>query len=193
MTTATKRVTNPAERLIFAPTIEALLTRSVREKLPPGLEDKLRGVGIDLAKPLRPAYPLPAYMSAMELVAQALYPGLPMGEAQLQMGRSTVTGWEYTLVGKAMFTVAKLYGPRRVLLRYPTMAMSSNNFLSMEARELGPTEVELRCEPFTGWPEYFQGNLQAVAALAGAKEPRVVIRKHDPARELLELSVRWTA
>src|SRR5271168_4528786 len=110
---ATERTMYGAERLVFSPSVEALLIRGVGERMTPGLADQLRALGIDLGKPLLPAYRSDTWQQAVDLIAKELYPGEPMGEAQRRLGESTVVGWEHTLVGKAMFAITRLYGPRR--------------------------------------------------------------------------------
>ena len=73
---------NPQERLVFSPSVEALLVRGVGNKLTPSLQDKLRSLGFDVSRPLLPAYPLDKWQEAVDLVAQDLYPGMSMNEAQ---------------------------------------------------------------------------------------------------------------
>jgi uncharacterized protein (TIGR02265 family) len=184
---------NTPERLIFSASVEALLLRGVAGKITPRLDQQLRELGIDLSRPLLPAYPSATWQKAVDLVAQEVHPGVPMGEAQKLLGASTVYGWEQTLVGKAMFAITKLYGPRRLLLRFPVMSRSSNNFSSMQAKELGPNQVELTCYPYEGHPSYVVGCIQAVATVAGAREPKVEVTQHDTQGERITLQVSWTS
>lgn len=179
------------ERLVFAPSVEALLLRGVGNQLTPTVHEQLRQVGIDLARPLLPAYPSDTWQAAVTVVARALYPGLPMAEAQWKLGESTVYGWEQTVIGKAMITFSRLLGPKRVLMRFPTMSRSSNNFSSMSVRELGPQDLEAVIEPYVGWPEYTQGCLRAVLHVAGAHEPSVDVVAHARDTERLVLRARW--
>ncbi len=188
---AVERTMYTQERLVFAPSVEALLIRGVGTRMTSHLRDQLRGLGIDLEKPLLPAYRSDVWQQAVDLIAQELHPGSSMGEAQRKLGESTVSGWEQTLIGKAMITLTKLYGPRRILLRFPQMSKSSNNYSSMTVKEVSPLELEMVCHPFEGWPEYVQGCICAVASMAGAKEPRVEVVRHDRATEQLVLRTTW--
>ncbi len=129
----------------------------------------------------------------MDLVAGSLYPGLSMGEAQWKLGESTVYGFEGTMLGKAMIALSRVIGPRRALLRFPTMSRSSNNFSHMEAKELSPTEIELIGEPYVGWPEFVQGCIRAVIDVAGAKDPKCDLVAHEPRKERIVLKASWRA
>lgn len=178
------------ERLVFSQSVEALLIRGVGARMTPQLEDRLRRVGIDLRR-LLPAYSQETWERAVEVVAKELYPDLPMGEAQWKLGESTVYGWGETMLGKAMFALSKVIGPKRALQRFPSMSRASNNYSTMLAHELSPNEFELICEPFAGWPEYVQGCLRAVIDVTGAKEPKVELVEHDRARERIVMRATW--
>jgi uncharacterized protein (TIGR02265 family) len=186
-----ERIAAGAERLVFAPSVEALLLRGCAGRITPLLADQLRKIGIDIDKPLLPGYRSDVWQQAIDLVAAGLYPGEPMAVAQRKLGESTVYGWGDTLLGKAMFTVTKLYGPRRILLRFPTMSKSSNNYSSMEVTEVGAQELAIVCQPYEGWPEFIQGCLCAVASVAGAKEPQIEVIEHDKTQEEIKLRATW--
>lgn len=179
------------ERLVFSNSVEALLLRGVGNKMTPELEEGLQGLGFDLRKPLLPAYPLDKWQDAVDLVARSLYPDLPMNEAQWKLGESTVIGFEETMLGKAMVALSKLIGPRRALLRFPTMSRSSNNYSSMSAKEVSPSDFEMTCQPYVGWPEFIQGCLHAVIRVCGARSPRVDLVEHVPDQERIVLRATW--
>jgi uncharacterized protein (TIGR02265 family) len=179
------------ERLVFSPSVEALLMRGVGHRMTPGLQEQLRELGIDLGKPLLPAYPTEVWERAVEVVARALHPDLSMAEAQWKLGESTVYGFEQTVLGKAMVALSKLIGPRRALLRFPTMSKSSNNYSSMSLRELAANDFEVVCEPFVGWSEYVQGCIRAVLDVTGAKDPRVELVSHAREAERIVLRASW--
>jgi uncharacterized protein (TIGR02265 family) len=179
------------DRFVLAPSFEALFARGVGEQMTPGLREELRRVGVDLDRPLLPAYPLDTWMATLHVVARALHPDLPMGEAQRRIAASVVAGWEHTLVGKAMTTFARLLGPRQLLLRFGTLARASNTYGEMTVRELGPGHFELVLDPYVGWAEYAQGTFSAVLAVTGAPGARVDVVRHEPDAERLVLHVRW--
>jgi hypothetical protein len=63
---------NPEERLVFTPAMEALFVRALGRMVTPDLVSSLRELGIDLEKPLLPAYPFSQWVRALELSAAAL-------------------------------------------------------------------------------------------------------------------------
>jgi uncharacterized protein (TIGR02265 family) len=179
------------ERLVFSSSVEALLIRGVGEQLTPAVKQELAGLGIHLDRPLLPAYPASNWNRAVDVIARRIHPDLPMAESQRKLGESTVYGFERTTLGKAMVSLSKLIGPRRALMRFPSSSRTSNNYSRMEARELGPNEIEFLCEPYEGWPEYVQGCLHAVIDLTGGKSPEVEIVHFEKGSERLVLRARW--
>jgi uncharacterized protein (TIGR02265 family) len=184
---------NTPERLVFSPSVEALVVRGVGAKMTPALKAELGTLGFNLDKPLLPAYPSDDWQKAVDAIARALHPELSMGEAQRKLGESTVYGFEQTVLGKAMVALSRIIGPRRALHRFPTMSRSSNNFSRMEAREVAPNDFELICEPYVGWPEYVQGCIRAVVDVCGGKEARVDLVSHSPETERIVLRATWRA
>ena len=61
----------PAERLNFPNSIEAVVNHVLKGKLTPRLKELLRGEGVDLDRPLRPAYPADAWSSSRSTRSRA--------------------------------------------------------------------------------------------------------------------------
>ncbi len=181
------------ERIVFSPSVEALLVRGLARSMTPELKEKLKQTGIDLGRPLLPGYPSDLWQRAIEVVGHSLFPDLTKADAQWKLGESTVYGFEETLLGKAMIGFSRVVGPRRILLRFPTMSRASNNFSHMAVKEVSPTEFEIVCDPYVGYPEYVQGCLRAVLDVSGAKSPRVELVSHDVVRERIVLRATWRA
>ncbi|MBX5483084.1 MAG: DUF2378 family protein [Myxococcaceae bacterium] len=181
------------ERVVFSPSVEALLIRGVAKKMTPELQEDLKQLGIDLSRPLLPGYPSYVWQRAVDHVARTLYPTLSMAEAQWMLGESTVYGFEETLIGKAVIGLSRVIGPRRVLLRFTSLSKSSNNYSTMTLKELAPNDFELEAHPYEGFPEYVQGCLHAVLDVSGAKEPQVDLISHDTAAERIVLRATWKA
>lgn len=181
------------ERLVFSPSVEALLIRGVGDRLTDEMRAQVKELGIDLARPLLPAYSNTVWNRVVDHIAVSLYPELEMAEAQYKLGQSTVYGFERTALGKAMVAVSKLIGPRRALLRFAGSSRSSNNYSYMEAREVSPNEIELDTSPFEGRSEYVQGCLSALIDLTGGKNGDVELVSFDREQERLILRARWSA
>lgn len=179
------------ERLVFSPSVEALLIRGVGDRLTPQLKRELVKLGFDIDQPLLPAYSATAWQKAVDLIATELYPDVSMPQAQRSLGESTVHGFERTTLGKAMVAVSKLIGSRRALMRFAGSSRSSNNYSRMEARELSPNEIEFLCMPYDGWPEFVAGCLTALVEMTGGKSPKSTIVSHDRDTERLVLRISW--
>ncbi len=184
---------NPAdERLVFSSSVEGLLKYGLAGRMTPELKDGLKELGINLDRPLLPAYPSSQWMSAVELVAKQIYPELPEAEAHFKLGESQVFGIMDTFLGKGLGAFARLAGPKRSLLRFPSTSKTSTNFSKMEARELGPNEVEITSHPYEGRPEYLLGCVSGAIIIAGGKDPKVRIISHDKKAERAVLAATWT-
>lgn len=190
---AVTQVMKAEERLVFSPSVEALLIRGVGDQLSDEVRAQVSEMGIDLSRPLLPAYSIDVWNRVVDHIAMALHPERSMAEAQYELGQSTVYGFERTTLGKAMVAVSKLIGPRRALLRFAGSSRSSNNYSYMEAREISPTEIELTAAPFEGHPEYVQGCLCALIDLTGGKNGEVELISHDREQERVVLRARWGA
>ena len=68
----TPRITKASERLIFSPTVEALLLRGVGDRMTPALEEGIRVLGIDIKKALLPAYPVDTWLKVLDLVGKTV-------------------------------------------------------------------------------------------------------------------------
>ncbi len=170
-----------SERLIFSHTVEGLYTRGLQGRVTPALKEQLRKEGLDLDKPLLPAYPLETWARCVRLTATALHPGEPEELALRKVGERTIEGYLETPMGRAMFGVLKLLGPQRTLGRMQKNFRSANNYTEVRLTEVGPTEADLWLnEP--GLMRYFmQGVLLAGIRGAGAPDVEVALRQFDDA------------
>src|SRR5690242_12421722 len=117
-----------SDPLVFSHTVESFFRRALAGRRPPALEDAVREVGIDLSKPLLPAYPFDVWLRALEVTAKTLYPGQPLEEAFFDMGCLLVTSYQETMIGRALFTALRVLSPRRVIDRMARNFRTSNNF-----------------------------------------------------------------
>ncbi len=177
------------ERLVFAPSVEGLLVKGL--ELTPETLGELRALGIDLGRPLLPAYPAELWHRALHLVAERVYPTLSLPEAYRRMGERTVYGLDGTLLGKAMLAMARVIGPRRMLVRLPNSVKSGSNFAQLDAKELAPNAFLLTSQPYMGYGEFMQGSVSAAIDIAGAKQGSVEIVEYDRPAEKLVLRASW--
>ena len=176
-------------RLVFEHTIEGLFRFSLRSRLSSQGWNGLKAVGIDLSKPLLPAYSDETWKRALELTVADLYPLLPREEGWRRLGREVVNGMVHTVMGRAMVGVARLLGPLRSLRRLNNTLRSADNYVESRLTELSPTACEVWINEVMGQPTYYQGIVEACLALAGAQgtRVRVVAREGLGAR----LHVEW--
>ncbi len=181
---------NKSERLVFSTSVEGLMKGMALEA---SVRAELRELGIDVDRPLLPAYPAELWHRALHLIAQRVHPTMSIAEAYRRMGERTVYGMEDTLLGRATLAMAKLVGPRRMLLRLPNSAKSGSNFARLEVQELSPTEFLLTSQPYMGYAEFMQGSVRAAIEICGAPKGTVEIVDHDRRTEQLVLRASWPA
>lgn len=169
------------ERLVFQNTVEGLFARGLAGRVTPALKEQLRREGLDLDRPLLPAYPVETWSRCVALTARALHPGEPEGVALSKVGERMVEGYRETAVGRAVFGVLTLLGPRRTLGRMQQNLRSANNYTEVRLTEVGSREADLWMnEP--GLLRYFmRGVLLAGLRGAGTADAQVELRQFDDA------------
>jgi uncharacterized protein (TIGR02265 family) len=166
-------------RLVFEHTIEGLFRISLRHRLSALAWQLLREAGLDLSRPLAPAYPYETWKRALEISVADLYPFLPREEAWRRMGRDVVDGMMRTVLGRAMVGVSRLLGPLRSLRRLNNTLRSADNYVESRLTELSPTSCEVWINEVMEQPSYYQGVLEACLTLAGGREIRTRLLSRD--------------
>jgi uncharacterized protein (TIGR02265 family) len=161
--------------LEFQNTIEGALLRTVGADLTPDLKAKLRQQGLDLDKPLLPAYPAEDFHRWLRTVSAHLWPRTPEAEAVRALGRRTTSGLAETILGKAVKMSSMLLGPRRSLHRATRTFRTNNNYIEVNVVERSPQALELTFNEVHGLPTYYQGVLEGAISLMNAKNPRVTL------------------
>lgn len=180
----------PQERLVFGQVVEGLVKHGLKGRLTPALSARLRSEGLDLERPILPAYPVELWVRCLHAIVDLDAPELGREEAFRQLGARMVDGMGETLVGKALFSLLRLIGPRRLVQRLPRDLASSDNYTNATLTELGPTEFRLWMNSNPRLPGYAESLLASMLRMGGAKEPRVeVTRQTDTETEYL---LRWS-
>lgn len=175
------------ERLWFDQAIEGLWLRALGGRVTPALRASLKDAGLDLDR-LLPGYPAATVARCVKLTAAALFPGQPEDDALREVGRLFLTGYQQTLIGRAVLQVLKLIGPRRSLQRMQTN-FRSVNYVKTRFTELGPTRAEVWFNHVDGMPAYFAGIIEQGGVLSGAKAVTVTWQEKDGGGAFL---VEWT-
>lgn len=179
----------PSEKFVFEQFAVALFLTKHARPLSAKAKEQLRATGLDIDKPLMPAYPATVIPKWLEVAAEELHPGLPRAEAYRRIGRTFLEGWQETLLGRAAAGVLKVIGPKRTLQRLDRAFRTGDNFIQTEAEELGPTKMRIRFNDVSGVPDYYAGILEQGSVLTNAKNGRVTVESHD--RPGATILVEW--
>jgi uncharacterized protein (TIGR02265 family) len=166
--------------LIFNHTLEGLVLRGLPGGASPELKAKLRAIGVDLDKPLLPAYSRETWARCIELAAEAAYPGEPHEQAWQKLGERMVEGYQETFIGRAMFATLRLLGPRRMLARSQKNFRSGNNYSEVRTTDVSPNQMDVWMNEVQDVLRHFSlGLLLAGMRAAGTQGASVVILQKD--------------
>ncbi|HYO55196.1 DUF2378 family protein [Archangium sp.] len=166
--------------LVFNHTVQGLFSRSFPEGVPPELKAKLRAVGVDLDKPLLPAYPRVTWARCIELGASFAFPQERGEGAWRRMGERMIDGYQESMIGRAMFSTLRLLGPRRMLQRAQKNFRSGNNYTEVRFTDVSPTSMELWFNEVDEVLRHFTvGLVLAGMRVGGAVEPQVELLHSD--------------
>ncbi len=161
------------ENLVFAQTFEGLL-RSVQGHLTPPVVAGLKARGLDVSRPLLPAYPLSLFAEVVTFLAEQLHPGLESEAAVVLIARHFMDAYGETMVGRAMMAMIRLIGPRRALERVTRQFRTANNYSETRLLARGPTEYELWVNDVR-MPGWYIGIVSRGLELAGGKNVKVEV------------------
>lgn len=182
----------PTEQLVFPQTLEALFVRGLAGRLNAEAKAELRALGLDLDRPLLPAYPADVLVRGTELAARHCYPGKPLREAYFLLGERAVLGMEETFVGRTQVAFARLVGPMRALMAVPRHIKGGSNYCTGTVKQESPTCVVNEIFGYKlPYSEFQEGNLSAVVTVCGGKEPKAETLAFDKAREFLSVRISW--
>ncbi|AKQ69539.1 hypothetical protein A176_006451 [Myxococcus hansupus] len=179
-----------AQRLVYVQVVEGLLEHGLRGRVSPRLKHRLRQAGIDLDRPLLPAYPVPLWMQCLNVIVEESFPGLSREDAFRQLAERHIEGYGRTLVGRAVYGVMRLLGPRRLVQRLPQTLRATDNYTEVELLEQGPTTFTMRMNSVLDAPGYAESLFESLLRLGGAEAPRVS-RTHVAADSTTYL-ITWT-
>lgn len=181
-----------SQPLIFSHSLQSLMSRAFPGGVPAELKAKLRTVGVELDRPLLPAYPKDTWSRCVELGAVYAFPREPREQAWRKLGERMVEGYQETMIGRAMFSTLKLLGPRRMLLRSQKSFRSGNNYTEVRLTDVSPTAVDVWFnETDEVLRQFTAGLVLAGMRIGGAEESRVDITHRDA--QGMTLRATWKA
>jgi uncharacterized protein (TIGR02265 family) len=156
------------EKLVHARTVEALFVRAFENRLTPACQEALKRAGLNLDRRLKRSYTLEQWKDFLHVAATHVYGGVPAEAAYYSLGERFMDAWFGTLFGRALLGVARLAGPRRMLLHAGTGFRAGNNFSEVRIVERGPTSLELWMnDVLADQPTFAAGLLARAVELAG--------------------------
>ena len=181
-------MTGSNAKLIFSSSIEPLI-KVAWEKLKPETKTKLGAHRIGPPHKVEPAYPADVWANAVKMVAAELYPDVPAEEQHRSLGRSTVEQFTEGVLGKAMFSAARLFGARRTLERLSHNLRSGANFIETRFTVTGPDAYELWLSDVSDVPGFYAGLLSAGAGKIDGWPNSIEIKQRDGASCTYALTV----
>ncbi|MCP3100964.1 DUF2378 family protein [Myxococcus sp. K15C18031901] len=167
------------EKLVFEHTFEGLFVRGLVNRVTPALRGRLLEVGVDLERKLQPAYTFDTWCSAVRAAALELHPESPPEVGYALLGERMVDGYRETVMGRALFSVIQLLGPRRGVGRARQMFRSGNNYTEARIEDVAPATVDLWMNEAGAIRYFTQGAVLAGLRATGAIQPQVVVREYS--------------
>lgn len=179
----------PSERVVFESAFEGLFVRALLPRFDAPTIERLRAAGLDLGKKLQPAYQLRVWVESIDIAAAALFPDQPRAVALRTMGKILVTGFQETLVGRALFATLRLIGMKRALARTTKNFRSANNYTDARLTELAPTHFHLWMNINEEPAELTEGIVQAALTAVGGKNVALKIAERNA--EGVTFDITW--
>lgn len=156
------------EPIVYRHAVEAFLARVVHPRRVFSFEE-LRAMRLDPARDT----PIDEYVKLIRETAKRGYPELAEPDALEAIGRGFIQGYITGIVGRGIFIVMKLLGPKRGLLRMAENYRTSDNNTEVVATALGPRHVRLAFNHSYGIPEFQKGLLDEVMNVLDEKRHEV--------------------
>ncbi len=167
------------DRVVLLHVVEGLLRHGVGTRVTPRLRERLKQVGLDLDRPLLPAYRVTQWVHCLQLIVEEVYPGLTREEAFRQLAVDHVEGYGRTPVGRALLRLLRLLGPKRTVSRMVQALRSSDNYTEARLTELGPCSYELWMNSVVDAPGYSEALFVSFLRESGAEEPQATIVRRE--------------
>lgn len=175
--------------LVFQSAVEGLFVTGLKGRITPELDAKLRAAGLDLSKPLEPAYPRARWNTFIRVAIATLYAGELEATSYRALGRQLVDGYSEGILGKAIVGVLRLIGPGRTLERMSRNLRSGSNYNVCETRSLGDRDVLFWINEPDIPLHFSMGMIERAMEFSGARGLVLTPEKQDA--EGCSFRVRW--
>ncbi len=153
--------------VLFSDTLDVLFRKTLSAFMSPAIEAQLRTVGLDLSKPFEPAYSMPVFDNAIEVVALHGMAHLEKRAALRKIGELQVESFAATFLGRASFQFLKLLSRERFLTRMTKSFRQTNNFIEARVTPRPDGSIAVHINDVGRFPEFIEGVLHAAFAAAG--------------------------
>ncbi|MFY1827282.1 TIGR02265 family protein [Myxococcus fulvus] len=161
------------QRIVYSQVVEGLLQHGLSGRISPRLQKRLEQAGINVKGPLNPTYPVVMWSRCLRVIVEETWPTLPLEEGFRQLAAAHVEGYGRTFIGRAVFGVMRLLGPRRLVLRLPQTLRATDNYTEVQLVERSPTEFEMRMNSVLDCPGYSEALFENMLRVGGAESPQV--------------------
>lgn len=145
-----------APRIWFPDAVESLWVKGLADRTTPQLRTELKQRGLDLGPPLLPGYPAELIAEVTHFAAPRMFPDLTPEVAIYRMGEIAIDQFAYSLLGRALFPMLKVFGGKRTMLRMQSNMRTSNNFTRIDVAEVAPERFRLSFHETDGMPWFWK-------------------------------------
>lgn len=174
----------PPEGIVFRHSVEALLNQVV-ERRDLMTADELRTFRLEKPRDMQRE----EWEALLRFLARKLTPDGTEAAGLEVLGREILIGYFDGLVGRGVFLVLKLLGPRRALLRMAENFETADTMTKVYPKELSPTHIELLFNDIGHMPTYVRGILLYALALLG--QPQAKVTFEERADGYTRFDVSW--
>lgn len=161
------------ERLLFDTAFVSVM-KSMPDAVRPQLAERWKALGVDLNKML-PGYAFELWCKCIDEAASFLE-GTRSARLR-QLGRSLVSGFSESFMGRAIAPLARIHGTQRSLERSPTLFSQTNNYMQAKVELNEPKHVKIRVNEVSPIPDLLAGSIEEMVLFTGGKEPKVVFEQ----------------
>jgi uncharacterized protein (TIGR02265 family) len=161
------------ERLLFDTAFVSIM-KSMPDNARLLLTARWKALGVDLSKML-PGYPFELWCRCIEEAATFLQG--TRAERHRQLGRSLVSNFSESFMGRAIAPLARLHGTQRSLERAPTLFSQTNNYMQAKVELNEPKHVKIRVNEVSPIPDLLAGSIEEMVLFTGGQEPKVVFEQ----------------
>lgn len=159
-------------RLVFAHTAEGLFVRAYGKHLGPELTERLRAMGLDVAK-LPASIDAKLFGDAFRLLRDTLHPGDASDGPDRAMGQRFLDSYFETVMGSLVRLALRMVPTDKALLRASTHLKSGTNYIDAAVEQRGPKLVQLTLSDYSTSPGFMAGIMHRMAEVTGGKQVRV--------------------